>query len=168
MSMNVKRVGQIEGTFGIYAYNRTGGTRAKGDVAMLDVLGTQAETTNITEGDEASIFANLGLAATAGLASFPMYVLADDTLGDNELGFWIGCGLADVSVADDDTATTDVDRGDGLSVLNGAHDCEASATGNRVLGIALADAAASGSGGDASTIKAMWWGGRWGAGTVSA
>lgn len=153
MSKNIKRVGDIEGTEAILAFNRTGATRTKGQVAMLDVLRTQAETTSVVVGEEASVFANLTPPATAGLPRFPMYVLLDDECADNALGLWLGCGVADVSATDDDAATTDIDRGDGLSVLNGAFNLEASATGNRVLGVALADAAASGSSGDASLLS---------------
>lgn len=167
MSMNIKRIGQIEGTHGILAYNRTGAKRLAGDIVMLDVLQTATETTGITEGSESSVFANVVLPATAGLAFFPMYVCGED-IEDDAFGLLIGCGDVDAMCKDDDSATTDIDAGDGVSVLNGDHDLEASATGNRILGIALEDAAASGSSGDAATKKVMWWGGVWGAGHVSA
>ena len=164
----MQRIGDIEGESGILAFNRTGATRKKGDIVMLDVAQTATETTSVVVGGEESIYANVVLPATAGLAFFPMYVVGDDEIEDNKKGYLIACGPVDFSVADDDVATTNVDASDGVSVLNGAHDLEASTTGNRILGIALADAAASGSAGDASLVAGMWWGGAWGAGTVSA
>lgn len=168
MSKQIKRIGDIEEIEGILAFNRSGAQRKKGDVLMLDVLQTATETTSTTVGDEASVFANLVLPATAGLASFPMYVCADETVDDNKKGLWIACGPVELSARDDDVATTNVDAGDGISILNGLHDAEASTTGNRILGLWLGDAAASGSTGDASLVEGMWWGGRWGAGHVSA
>ncbi len=166
---NVTRVGDSIERQTIKAYNRSGGTRKKGDILMADLLQTATETTSITLGDDANVLANLVLPATAGLSMFPMYVCLSDTVEDNKLGEWLVSGaLEDISARDDDVATTDVDAGDGISILNGQHDAEASTTGNRILGTWLEDGAASGSDGDASTKKGIWWGGIPGAGTVSA
>lgn len=164
----MQRVGDIEGESGILAFNRTGATLKKGHIVMLDVLKTATETTSVVVGDEAGIYANVVAPATAGLAFFPMYVVGDDEIEDNKKGYLIASGPVEFMGRDDDAATTDIDAGDGVSVLNGQIALDASTTGNRVLGIALADAAASGSTGDASLIPGMWWGGAWGAGFVSA
>lgn len=161
---NIKRIGDIEAQEAILAYNRSGATRTRGQILMLDILGTQAETTSITVGSEASVYANLTTPATAGLALFPMYVLLDESCADNEKGLWLSSGPAQISCRDDDVATTDADRGDGVSILNAQVSAEASATGNRVLGVWLEDAAATGSSGSAALKSALWWGGRWGAG----
>ena len=168
MTKSIKRVGDIEGVEAILAYNRSGATRTKGQILMLDVLGTATETTSIVVGDEASVYSNLTTPATAGLALFPMYVLLDESCEDNTLGLWLASGVAEISTRDDDVATTDVDRGDGIGILNAQVSAEASASGNRVLGIYLEDAAASGSAGDAALKQALWWGGRWGAGLNQA
>jgi len=163
----IKRVGDIEAIEAIMAYNRTGGDRLQGDIVMLDLMQTATETTTITYGDEAGVFANVVLPATAGLSAFPMYVCLED-IADNELGLMLACGPASAMARDDDVATTNVDAGDTISILNGQHDAEASATGNRTLGVWLEDAEASGSVGDASLKQCLWWGGRWGAGLASA
>lgn len=155
----VQMIGDNVSSIDILAFNRTGATRSAGDVGMLDILGTQAETTSI-DPDEDSVYANVTPAATAGLARFPMVVALED-IEDNKRGLWRCYGRVDVSVKDDAAATTDVDRGDGLSILNGDHDLEASATGNRVLGIALEDGLATGG---PSLIKAVWFGGLFGVG----
>lgn len=163
----IKRIGDIEAIEAIIAYNRSGSDRIIGDIVMLDLLQSATETTTITYGDESGVFANVVMPATAGLATFPMYVCLED-IADNDKGLMLACGPAAVMARDDDVATTNVDAGDGVSILNGLHDAEASATGNRILGIWLEDAEASGSPGDASLKRALWWGGRWGAGHVSA
>lgn len=142
----------------IRAYNRTGATRLQGDVGMIDLLQTQAETTSATPGDVDGAFHNVGPAATAGLGAFPFVVAAED-IEDNAIGTWYTCGVIDVRCADDDAATTDIDAGDSITVLNAAHDCEACTTGNRRMGLALADGAASGSDGDSSLVSCIWWGG---------
>lgn len=165
--MNIKRIGQIEGTKAILAYNRTGAQRLKGDIVMLDVLQSATETTGIVEGNEASVFANVVLPATAGLPLFPFYVCAED-IDDNAFGLMIACGVAEARCKDDDAATTDIDAGDGVTVLNGDHDLEAVTAGNRIMGCSLEDAAASGSAGDSALKSVMWWGGAWGSGTISA
>jgi len=167
-SKNITRVGDSIERQTIKAYNRSGATRKKGDILMADLLMTATETTSIVLGDEANVLANLVVPATAGLATFPMYVLLDDTVADNKIGEWLVSGpMAEISARDDDVATTDVDAGDGIAILNGQHDAEAWTTGNRVLGTWLEDAAASGSDGDATTKRGIWWGGIPGAGTIS-
>lgn len=164
-SLGVKHLGQYLPKEGFYAYNRSGAQRKKGDVLMTDLAGSASETTSVEQGLEGSVFANLVLPTTAGVdAGFGCHVLDSELCDDNALGYWISYGYVDLSVKDDDAAAVAVDRGDNVTVLNGAHDCDAVATGDPKMGIALADAAASGSVGDASTIRAIWWGGRHGAG----
>lgn len=165
---NIARIGDTIPYETIKAYNRSGTQRKKGDILMADLLQTADETTSIVLGDDANVLANLVLPATAGLATFPMYVCVSETVDDNKLGEWLVSGYGDISARDDDVATTNVDAGDGISILNGQHDAEASTTGNLIRGVWIEDGAASGSVGDASLKRALWWGGIPGAGTVSA
>lgn len=161
----LKHLGADLPTEAIIAYNRSGGQRLKGDVLMRDLLASATETTSIEPGGRESIFANLVLATTAGVdAGFGCVVLLDETCDDNERGLWLQFGFADVRAADDDVATTDVDAGDNITVLNGDHDVEAVATGDPKMGIALQNAAASGSPGGSSLIRCIWWGGKYGCG----
>lgn len=145
----------------VIAFNRTGGQRLKGDVAMFDILNSSGFATTVINGGKDSVFANLVLPTTGGIAAgFGCVVLLDETCDNNQRGLWATYGYVEVRAKDDDAATTDVDRGDNITVLNGDHDVEAVTTGNAKQGLALADAAASGSPGDSSLIPCIWWGGK--------
>lgn len=158
----VKHLGAPLPTEAVYAYNRSGGQRLKGDVLMFDIAGTQPETTSVAHGGKDSVFANMTLPTTAGVdAGFGCAVLMDDVCGDNELGLWLCYGYGEVNAKDDQAAATAVDRGDNITVLNGDHDVEAVTTGDPKMGIALADALATGGPG---LIPCVWWGGKHGAG----
>ena len=165
----------------IQAFNRTGATVQYGEAAMIDILGTQSETTSIVPGNEASVFCNVGPVTQALIEESAIIVVCADPAGvaDNALGNWYLCGVIDVMVSDDDVSTTDIDRGDGITILvsqaasaNGTDTAGSSltvggaafqqwvtaGTGTRRLGIALEDARASGTG-VGVTKKAIFWGG---------
>lgn len=161
--------------------NRTGATILKGQVAMEDWAATQAESTNTTPGSSASIFANLGPLTEAGLAEgFPAVVCLSDSVADNVEGDFLCYGYCEhVAFADDDVSTTDLDKGDRIQYLNSQGDpvtgsthsvgggiVQAFVSGSltRTLGVALEDAAASGTG-VYTNKKAFWWGGKPGAGS---
>lgn len=164
-TLGLKFMGQYLPLEGVTAYNRSGATRSKGDVLMFDMLQSAAETTSVEQGATGSVFENLVLPTTAGVdAGFGCVVLLDETCEDNARGQWCSFGYCDVRAKDDDVATTNVDGGDNITVLNGDHDVEAVATGDPKMGLALQDAAAAGSDGDSSLIRAIWWGGKHGVG----
>ncbi len=140
------RLGDLyENEYGEF-FNRTGATLEPGQVAMLDLLGTQTETTNNIPGDSASGFANLTPVTQAGAnAGFPI-VVADVQIADGAKGRCLVAGIREVAVLDDDVSTTNVDIGDAIGILvsESAVAVQASATDDlRVLGIALEDAAAT-------------------------
>lgn len=142
-------------------WNRTGATLTKGQVAMVDLIGTQAESTSIIPGADGSCFGNLTPVTQASLENgFPIVVCLDDSVADNALGKFGMVGVFPVSVLDDDVSTTDIDRGDPISMVvsESAVSVQAFANGDRCLGIALADAAASSSG-TASLKSCIWYGG---------
>lgn len=124
-------------------FNRTGATLKKGQVAMLDILGTQAETTSISpSADEgAGLSHNTTPAATAGLQAFPLLVAAED-IADNAAGEFIIEGRCEVAIVDDDVGSADVNRGDSLTVVNGVTYAQIHANGLRCVGVALEDGAA--------------------------
>lgn len=169
-----KRMGNWVDECAIMLINRTAADVKAGDVLMVDMLASSTEATAVTEGGEASIYANAILPATAGLsgaglAGFPMVVCVDDeVVGDDKRGLFQVEGHVQVSVIDDDQTGNDVEIGSGLTTLNGAHDASAVGTGLRTLGLALEAGAGTGSAGSASLIEALWWGGRPGSGTISA
>lgn len=141
-------VGDWIGAEFISAYNRTGATVPRGGCAMLDILGTQAETTSIVPGDPASVFANLTpVTQTEFENGFPILVACAD-IADNALGLWFIAGVIEVAVVDDDVSTTDADRGNRASMLvseSAVGLCEyvTGGTGTRNVGIFLEDGAAS-------------------------
>lgn len=171
----------------ITAYNRTGATVLKGQVAMADVLGTQAETSGSAPhtGNPNGAYNNLGpIVQAADTEGQPCYVCADNSIADNALGRWVKCGECEIAVCDDDISTTDVDKGDRISILvsqaaaggaltTGGGEVQAWVTGGaRTLGLALEDAAAD-STTTARTVTAsahlrwcIFWGGVAGMGTT--
>lgn len=152
-------------------YNRTGATLKYGHVAMCDIAGTQSETSDIKVGPTGP-FANLTpVAQTLFEDGAPIVVCADPAgVADNASGmFWI-CGVVEVAVLDDDVSTTDIDRGNRVSMVVSesavaVQEYVTGGTGTRAVGLALEDAAAS-SATAARTIDAnchlrdmIWWGG---------
>lgn len=128
--------------------NRTGATLALGQLAMVDLLGTEAESTSIERGNSASGFANLTAITQAGYdAGFPIVACMEPAgVADNKPGTFLICGVQDISVLDDDVSTTDTDKGDALRVLvsESAISTQALATDTqRSIGIALQDGAAT-------------------------
>lgn len=124
-------------------FNRTGGTLKKGHIAMLDILGTQAETTSISpSADEGTgLSHNTTTAATAGLQKFPILVAAEE-IADNAAGEFIIEGRCEVAIVDDDVGSADVNRGDALTVANNVKYAQIQAAGTRCVGVALEDGAA--------------------------
>lgn len=132
-----------EGVF----YNRTGATLLRGQVAMMDILATQAETTSIFPGGTGpgtSSWDNLTPCVQAVLNQGAVLVVALSDILDNASGRCLIQGWIEVAVCDDDISTTDTDRGDGLSILvsESATAVQALANGGRLLGLALQDGAA--------------------------
>ena len=141
----------------IMAYNRSGATVYKGQVCMADILNTQTETSGSPPyvGNPNGAYFNLGpITQACDTEGQPCYVLDDVSCADNALGRWVKCGECEVAICDDDVSTTDVDKGDRISVLvsqaaaggaltTGGAEIQAWVTGGaRTLGIALEDAAA--------------------------
>lgn len=139
-------------------FNRTNAAIKTGQVAMLDISKTQAETTTI-EGTSSSIQCNLGPVTQALLAlGYPIWVAAED-IADNAEGQWIVYGYCDVAINDDDCGTTDVDIGEPITCLvseavtstgspaaltTGGGSCQSvAAVTDRSLGIAVENACAS-------------------------
>jgi len=90
----------------IKAFNRTGGAITANTVRVLDLVQSATETTNILEGDEASIWGNVVAyqPATFRLDSIPV-VCQDASVGDNEKGEWLLWGH-DVDVVVTSNATS--------------------------------------------------------------
>lgn len=173
----------------IMAYNRTGATVLKGQLAMADILKTQSETSGSAPhtGNPNGAFFNLGpITQACDTEGQPCYVLDDISCADNALGRWVKCGECEMAICDDDVSTTDVDTGDRVSVLvsqaaspgggaltTGGGNAQAWVTGGaRTLGLALEDAAAD-STTTARTVDAsshlrwvIFWGGVAGLGTT--
>lgn len=143
----------------ITAYNRTGGTVLKGQAAMADILNTQTETSGSPpySGTDVGAYNNLGpMTQACDTEGQPCFVCLDGSIADNALGRWVAFGECEVAICDDDVSTTDVDKGDRISVLvsqaaspgggaltTGGANIQAWVTGGaRTLGIALEDAAA--------------------------
>ena len=124
-------------------YNRTGAALKKGQTAMLDILGTQAETVSVspsaTEGT--AVQHNTTPVATAGLQMFPILVAMED-IADNAKGRFCIEGLVEVAIVDDDVGSVDVNRGQALTVANGTTYAQIQANGTRCVGVALEDGAA--------------------------
>lgn len=162
-------------------WNRTGAAILRSEVAMVDLLDTQAEVTAglLTEGDELSIWASTTPVTDALLESgFPAVVALED-IADNARGRFLLWGKVEVSVLDDDVSTTDIDRGERIQILTAEADSgtpgalttggaavQSFVTGaTRVLGIALEDAAATSADTDrlidvsAHRRWCFWWGG---------
>lgn len=134
--------GRVDASF----INRTGATMVRGQVAMMDLLDTQAEVEagNFEEGNSLSVFAGLTPCTQAAVENgFPV-VVALESVGDNQTGRFCCAGKVEVAVLDDDVSTTDIDKGDPISILvsESAVAVQAFANGDRFLGIALEDAAA--------------------------
>lgn len=135
------------------AYNRTGATLRRGQLAMIDLLDTQSEVTagDFRDGSETSVFANLTPVTQASAEEgFPIVACLDEQVADNAVGTFLVWGVGDIAVLDDDVSTTDVDKGDRVSILVSESAVAAQAfvtggTGSRVIGIALQDAAANSS-----------------------
>ncbi len=123
--------------------NRTGATLLKGSVAMLDILGTQAETTSIIEGDEASSYANLTpITQLAYDSGFPIVVALED-VDDNQKGNFVLSGITQVLTLSDDQSITDADRGDEIAMVITESVVAVSAaavTANRRVGIFMENA----------------------------
>lgn len=144
----LKRIGQPFGTIDAVVFNRTGATMIKGQVLMLDILGTQTATSFVPSaagtgvGQVTSVYANGTPVATAGLQSFPMGVLLDDTCANGSQGRFRFYGECEVAVVDDDVGAADVVRGSSLTVANGNTYAQLQATTTRCLGLSFEQGAA--------------------------
>jgi len=170
MGKSIKRVGDWVETEAVIAINSSVVQAKKGDVFMVDMAASIA--TDINPGDDSSVYANVIIPVTAGvagngLAAFPMLVLLDELCDAGAKGLWGICGHFDVSFSDDDDLSASgvaIEAAAALTVVNGKHDAEGADADDMVFGLSLEAAAASGSVGNASTKKALWWGGKPGAG----
>lgn len=125
---------------------------------MCDILRTQSETTTNVPGSSASCWANLTPVTQAGYeAGFPIVLCLDDSVADNVDGTFLIHGQGLGATLGDASSTTDADRGDPVSILvsESAVALQAAAAGDRVVGLYLADTAASGT----SNIELFWTGG---------
>lgn len=156
--------------------NRTGATMYKGQIGLLDLMGTQSESTSLVPGESGYRYGNVTPCTQPKLDwGHPAVVCMEETLADNATGFFCLEGIVEVAVADDDACTTLVDKGDAVVVLvtGSAVAVEGWVTGApsggtapRTVGIALEDAAADSNNTD-RTINATshrrlvhWFGGR--------
>ena len=140
-------LGRVTGSF----INRTGASLLKGQLAAVDLLDTQTEVTagDFVGGSETSVFANLTPITQAIFEEgTPIVACLDVSVADNSKGLFLVWGVGDIAVSDDDISTTDIDKGDRVSMIIAESAVAAKAfvtggTGSRVIGIALEDAAAS-------------------------
>lgn len=99
--------------------NRTGATILLGELAMMDLAGTQAEVTTTAPGDAGSHYANLTPITQAGYdAGYPIVVCMEPAgVADNAKGEFLLEGVTDISILDDDITTTNVTEGGAVRVL---------------------------------------------------
>ena len=102
-------------------YNRTGAAVVRGQVAMMDLSGTQSETTSIVPGGTGagtSIWENLGPITQAAYDNGYACMVAVEDIADNAIGLWcLRSPYIEIAVVDADVSTTDVVRGSPLCVL---------------------------------------------------
>lgn len=158
MGKLLKRIGDWIETCEVDAYVR-GGAVIKGQYMMLDMGGSDAATTNITVGDQNSVFSNVVTPTTAGIAAgYPIYV-ANEAIADDDWGTFTAYGVVEAACADDDVGTTNIDQGVALEVNNGVRYADGAGAASRIVGIGLEDAEASSGGGtdqvDASSTRKM-------------
>lgn len=126
-------------------FNRTGATLLRGQIAMVDILATQAESTSIVPGASGSCWGNLTPCTQIGYDSgYPVVVCLAD-VDDNKKGLFLIQGHIEAGVLDADVSTSDAARGDplGLLVSESAVYCQKFANGDRLLGWAMEAAAAT-------------------------
>jgi len=74
----------------VYAWNRSGSTRAVGDVIQFDLTKAQAETTTVLDGADSSIFSNYVIPAAtivgAALGAGSFYGVVMESTADNNKG----------------------------------------------------------------------------------
>ena len=141
-------------------YNRTGAALAKGEVAVLDVLGEATETTTWREQGPASAWTNLVPVTTARLDSGLPLVIANEAIADDAYGSVSMCigYVAEALVGTDNGATLTASAGDYVYFLNGATYCNiAGTTGEYVAGLVLEDVSVGGTGaGNAQLLPVMF------------
>ena len=82
--------------------NRTGAATVRSQFYMVDLLGTQAESTSIEQGASGSCQRNLTPCTQAGInAGFPI-VIAMDAAADNAEVDCLECGYYDAAILDDE------------------------------------------------------------------
>ena len=141
-------------------YNRTGTALAKGEIAVLDVLGEATETTTWREQGAASAWTNLVAVSTARLDSGLPLVVANESIADNAYGSVSMCigYVEEALVGSDDGTDLDASAGDYVYFLNGATYCNIKGTtGEYVAGLVLEDVTVSGTGaGNALLVPVMF------------
>lgn len=172
MSKPIKRVGDTFTLVQVIAYAR-GGAVSKGQLRQFDLSASDAAVTGgFDVQNELNVMGNLVAVTTAGLANmFPIAVCSQQGgISDDAAGLWTLEGPIDVAVVDDDVGGDDVDAGDAVSGANATSYVHEFNATERLLGVALEDAAAASDSAadqvDASSHlrRVLWWGGRPGGG----
>lgn len=158
----VSRIGDVFPLETARVFNRTGATIAKGSIVMMDMAFSATETDSIEIGNVGHPTANVVACTQTGVdLGYPL-VVALEAFDDNKAGTVVRTGFVKVLCLDDDAATTDADRGDGIGLLVSESAIAAqgvATTDHRLLGLWQEDAEASGSAGDAALKEAYWVGG---------
>lgn len=126
--------------------NRTGGTRAVGDIVAPDLTGSDGDVTALgswtaTSRDSASPFANVIQPATAHLKGWEFGVVVNSDIADNGTGTVQRWGLCDVALAP--SGTSNVTAGKRITATNGQNYASLLTDGATDLGQALGASAAS-------------------------
>jgi len=146
MGKSVKRIGDIIETQADQAFAR-GGDVLQGEVRMLDLAASDAAVTGVDPRKETSVWGNVvPITAAGALALFPIVSCRDpDGIKDDQSGYWVCEGIADVAVVDDDVAGvgSEVRVGLMLTVSAGNGYLSKAVSGDRVVAVAVEDAAAT-------------------------
>ena len=122
-------------------WNRSGATRANGDVMMLDLGQTAAETTNNLVGDTASGFANAVLGATAQLQHGIFMIVTGGSRVDNGLMQVHFSGIIECNVSGTNAAALY----EPLTVVNAQDNLDSDvSTTQKIVGLCITVTAAAG------------------------
>lgn len=130
---------------------------------MLDWPGGDGATTTIPPGASTSRYVNAVSPTTAGIeAGVPHVICLDASVADDGEFEALYYGLEPLLAYNDASATTDIDTGDPIGVLNAQAFLEAAVANARIFGYWHEDAHAT-----LNQLKmAFWWGGVPGLGTT--
>lgn len=130
---------------------------------MLDWAGADGATTTIPPGASTSRFVNTIKPTTAGIeAGVPHVICLDTSVADDAEFTALYFGLEPLLAYNDASATTDIDTGDPIGVVNAQAYLEAGTANARIFGFWFEDAHAT-----LDQLKmGFWWGGVPGLGTT--